>query len=436
MAKPPNIVFLFTDDQRYDTLAALGNPDIRTPTLDRLAASGVTFTHAHIQGSTVPAVCVCSRACLLTGRSLFHVPRNIGPDLALCPEELRKAGYETFATGKWHNGGASLARGFTGGDRIYLGGMSNHWRVPIHDFRPDGTYSRADAEIGKQHSSELFTDAAVRFLERYEGEKPFFLYLPYTAPHDPRTPPPRFEKMYDPAAIPVPRSFMPRHPFDNGEMTIRDEKLLPWPRTKEAVQAEIAAYYGMITHADEQMGRVLAALEASGHDRDTIVLFAGDNGLAVGRHGLLGKQNLYDHSLRVPLIVRAPGAGKPGTRSDALVYLHDLFPTVCDLVGVPVPATVEGTSLAPVLKGETAGVRDAIFAAYRGVQRCVRTQRWKLIWYPAVGRTQLFDLDADPDELDDLAGRTEYAATRADLASGLAAWQETLRDEAPRVAGG
>ncbi len=431
MPKRPNVLFLFTDDQRHDTVAALGNPDIRTPTLDRLAAGSTVFTGAHIQGSTVPAVCLCSRACLLTGRTLFRAPRDTGR-FALWPEVFRKAGYATFGTGKWHNGPAAYARSFTDGGAIFFGGMSNHLKVPIHDFDPTGRYPKEDRRIGKAFSSTLFSDAAVDFLKRRRDPEPFFAYVSYTAPHDPRMPPPKYDAMYDRAAVPLPASFMPEHPFDNGELKIRDEKLAPFPRTPEVVREHLAAYYGMISHVDFEMGRVLQALEETGRADDTIVVFAGDNGLAVGRHGLMGKQNLYDHSVRVPLMIRAPGGGR-GTRTAALCALHDVFPTVADLAGLTVPQTVEGKSLAPLVRGEDAAVRTEVGAAYKDCQRMVRDERFKLIWYPEIDRVQLFDLEADPHELTDLAADPDHADRLGAMKTRLAAWQEAHDDPGPRL---
>jgi len=241
--------------------------------------------------------------------------------------------------------------------------------------------------------------------------------------------------MYDPAKIPLPPNFMPAHPFDNGELKVRDEMLAPFPRTPEVIREHIAAYYGMISHLDAQVGRVLDALDETGHTRDTIVIFAGDNGLAVGRHGLMGKQNLYEHSVRVPLLLAAPGVGRPGARAAALCYLHDVFPTVCDLAGVPAPATVESKSLAAVLRDPAAAAYENVCAAYRDVQRMVRTDRWKLIEYPKAGVTQLFDVAADPWELTNLAADPTRAPVLADMRSRLARQQRETGDPlAPKEA--
>jgi len=428
----PNILFLFTDDQRLTTLGALNNPEIRTPNLDRLVRSGTVFTRPYIMGSTVGAVCICSRSMLLTGRSLFRSPRDPqdGDGLALWPEAFRQAGYTTFATGKWHNGPQAFARCFSSGADIFFGGMSDHLKVPVHQFNPDGHYPRDAARPGPKFSTELFTDAAIRFLETYEAQAPFFLYVSYTAPHDPRMAPREFAEMYRPEEITLPRNFMPRHPFDNGELAIRDERLAPFPRTPEVIRRHIADYYAMITHADFHIGRILEALERTGHARNTIIVFAGDNGLALGQHGLMGKQSLYEHSLSVPLIFAGPGI-PAGRRCDALAYLHDVFPTTCDLAGIPTPQTVESVSLVPILRGEKPLVREHIFGAYKDLQRCLIGQRWKLIRYPQVGVTQLFDLQADPWELDNLADDPAHADTLLALDQRLRDHQRQLSDPLP-----
>jgi arylsulfatase A-like enzyme len=425
-AKRPNVVFLLSDDQRFDTIAALGNRDVHTPNLDRLVREGHAFTHCHIMGSTVPAVCAPSRAMLMSGRTLYRAPVDLPAPLPLLPEVLRKAGYTTYAVGKWHNGRASFHRAFAGGENIFFGGMADHRRVPVHAYDPTGRYAGKPKPGGK-FSSELFADSAVRFLRSHKGDRPFFLYVAFTAPHDPRIPPPEFARRYDPARLPLPASFLPRHPFDNGEMTIRDEKLLPWPRTPAAIREQTTAYYGMITHLDAQVGRILAALAEAGLEKDTLVVFASDNGLALGRHGLLGKQSLYDHSVRVPLVLRGPGV-PAGKRSPALVYLLDLFPTLCEMTKAPAPRGLEGESLVPILSGKRAQVRDSVFAAYRDVQRMVRTERWKLILYPKAGRVQLFDLARDPDEVRDLSGEPGQAGRVRELTGLLRGWQKKVGD--------
>jgi arylsulfatase A-like enzyme len=427
-ASRPNILFLFTDDQRFDAVGALGNPEVITPNMDRLVQNGTALTHATVMGSTVPAVCQPSRAMLMTGRTLYHAPRDCGEFVTL-PQHLREHGYQTFGTGKWHNMPDSYARSFSDGASIFYGGMSNHLEVPVFDFHPDGRYPEEDRYIGKQFSSKLFSDAAIDFLQRADDDRPFMAYVSYTAPHDPRMAPQEYADLYDPSRIAVPENFQPVHPFNNGEMVIRDEMLAAFPRTPETVQEHIAAYWAMITHLDAQIGRVLDALEETGRAEDTVIVFAGDNGLAVGQHGLMGKQNMYDHSVRVPLVFSGPGI-PAGARSGALCYLLDIFPTLCDLVDLPVPETVEGRSLARVLHGEDDRLRESLLFAYMDCQRAVRDDRWKLIEYfgEAERVTQLFDIAADPWETANLAATPEMSDQVARLRAEMAAWQRQADD--------
>ena len=217
-------------------------------------------------------------------------------------------------------------------------------------------------------------------------------------------------------------------------MRIRDEVLAPFPRTPEIVQQHIDDYYGMITSQDAEMGRVIQTLEAKGHLDNTIVIYTADHGLAVGQHGLLGKQNLYSHSIRVPSIFAGPGIPE-GQTVDALTYLYDVFPTVCDLTNVDIPDTVEGSSLVPLMEGCVDKVRDSVFAAYKDIHRTVSDGRWKLIRYYVSEETgkgtnylQLFDLEEDPWETNNLAEQPEHAERVKSLATELKRWQTETDD--------
>jgi len=448
--KPPNILFLFTDDQRFDTIGALGNPCVRTPALDRLVSRGTAFTHAHIPGGTSAAICMPSRAMLHTGRTLFHIDgagADIPPEHVMIGECLQAQGYRTWGTGKWHNGASSFARSFSDGAEIFFGGMDDHWNVPVFDYDPEGRYDgtlpqcpdafRSNAlKIRRgghihagRHSSELFADCAADWLRAYDADDPFFMYVSFMAPHDPRTMPEAYLESYDPGSIGLPENFMGGHPFDNGDLKVRDELLEDFPRDPGRTRRHIAEYYAMITHLDAQVGRILDALEASGKADDTIVVFAGDNGLAVGQHGLFGKQNLYEHSIRVPLVFSGPGIPR-GVRRSAYAYLLDVFPTLCDLIGIDAPGSVEGTSLAPVFNDSGARPRDTLFGAYRQWQRMVKDERFKLIEYAVGGgrTTQLFDLARDPWECHNLAGIEAYGDRIHSLRNRLCTWRDAWDD--------
>lgn len=432
----PNIVFIIADDHRSDAINTSGNHQIFTPNLDHLAEMGTSFQDTHIMGGFTGAVCAPSRASVHTGANVFRSGGifAINPALALMPETLKAHGYDTYAVGKWHNDMESFNRSFHGGANIFFGGMSDHYQVPVYDFDPSGVYPEEKKSIGEKHSTELFTDAAVDFLHGYERDEPFFLYMALTSPHDPRTAPAAYHDLYDPDKITLPPNFMAAHPFDNGELAVRDEMLAEWPRQHDEVRRHIADYYAMISHLDAQIGRVIQALKTSGQLEDTIIVYTADHGLAVGQHGLMGKQNMYEHSIRIPWIMCGPGL-PAGKAVEGLNMQTDIFPTIFNLINLPVPDTVEGANLLPVISGKTASPRNTVYAVYRDIQRMVKDERWKLIrYYHAqdrdVGehRMQLFDLQEDPWETMDLAGDPAYAHVAAFLANELAAWQSHVND--------
>ena len=369
--KLPNIVIVFADDQRTGTVHALGNEEIITPNLDKLVAEGMSFTNAYIMGSHSGAVCQPSRAMLLTGRYLNNLTKDgyIIPETdTLLGQSLQKAGYNCYGIGKYHSEPVSFSRGFNNGRDIFFGGMHDQWNVPLNSYasiehyeykmRPvindffsskEITYEQGEYMYGGRHSTDIFTKAAIDFIEHYDSDQPFFLYTAFMTPHDPRSTHQKYFDMYDTARISVPPNFLPEHPFDNGELKVRDELLAPFPRTESIVKEHIRDYYALITHNDEKLGEIIAALKDKGVYENTIIIYLADNGLAVGQHGLFGKQNLYEHSTKVPLII----CGKDisvNQKSEAFVYLTDLYPTICELLGIPVPASVNGRSFYDLFK--------------------------------------------------------------------------------------
>jgi arylsulfatase A-like enzyme len=389
----PNILFVYSDDQRWDTIAALGNPEIKTPHLDRLVERGFHFTNAYCMGSMVGAVCLPSRTMLITGRSLWHIPENsrsvkVPPGVTVLPTVLREAGYITFHCGK----------------------IGNSCRFGNAAFDVNIEMKGRTADTATRNA-----DHAIKFLREQDGSKPFFMYLAPQVPHDPCLAPAKFARMYDPAKLSLSKNFMPMHPFDNGEIEVRDEMLAAHPRTPEEMRQHLAGYYGTISHLDHEVGRVIAEIEERGWADNTIVIYSSDQGLAVGgRHGLMGKQNLYE-DVKPPLVIAGPGI--PRGKSDALVYLFDLFPTICDFAGARVPDVVEGRSLVPVLSNPQLALREYLFGAYKDCQRMIRDGRFKLLQYNASGvrNTQLFDLAHDPDEINNLADDPKFAAERKRL---------------------
>jgi arylsulfatase A-like enzyme len=424
-AQRPNVLFIFTDDQRSDTIAALGNEHIRTPNLDRLVAEGVAFRRAYCMGALQGAVCVPSRAMLMTGRTLFRIKSDLQGQPSW-PEQFARAGYTTFITGKWHNDPSSLTRVFERGRAVFLGGMGEPYTLPVQDFGADRRLT--DKRPSEKHAVELFTDSAIDFIQKQPLDKPFLAYVAFNLPHDPRTAPAAYHERYNAARPPLPANFLPQHPFNNGNMVGRDEELASWPRTPDVVRQHLADYYSAIEFVDAQVDRLLAALEQSGQYDRTIIVFASDHGLAIGSHGLFGKQNLYEHSMRAPLIFAGPGISG-GRRSDAMCYLLDIFPTLGALAGVEPPEGNEGQSLTPVLQAKASTHRDSVFTAYIKVQRAITDGRWKLIIYPQINKTQLFDLDTDPHETRDLAADAGHSAELRRLTALLKNSQQRFGDD-------
>lgn len=416
----PNIVFLLADDMRADSIAALGNPHIQTPHLDALVARGFTMRNAYCLGGNQPAVCTPSRNMLLSGNAYFRWKDFIPPgapnarkgmiapgDGPNFPLTMKDAGYLTYHHGKRGNTAPLIEA-----------------RFEINKYLKNDEAERRSGEPGRE-----IADEAIAFLKETEDPRPLFLYLAFANPHDPRVAASKYLDQYDETRLPLPKNFLPIHPFDNGELVIRDEQLLPWPRTEADIRRTHREYYATVTGMDEQIGRIIAALKETGRLDNTIVIFSADQGIAIGSHGLLGKQSLYDVAMKSPLVFA--GQGIPHGSSDALVHLFDIFPTACDLAGVEPPSNIDGLSFRPAIEGKSNSARDALFLAYRDRMRAVRDHRWKLIRYPQVDVTQLFDLESDPDETKNLAGDPSLHERVARMLDQLAARQKEFGDDQP-----
>jgi len=432
-AKRPNVLFIFTDDQRPDAFGALGNPDIKTPNMDRIINSGFVFNRAYIQGSMTFATCLPSRAMIMSGKPLFRAPLQLDSGI-LMPQVFQKAGYRTFATGKWHNGESSFEKCFDEAEAVFFGGAARtHINVPVNRMIA-GLMVPYDA--GETFSTDLFADAAIEFIEgQSEKEQPFFCYIPFTAPHSPVTPPGKWATMYNPDKITLPPNHAALRPdlVDQQQGTSRrgggrggrgrqGGDVSPVDRAKQ----RYAAYYGLISHLDHHIGRVLDTLKKTGQAENTIILFATDHGMSMDSHGQSGKHNAYEHTSRVQIV--ASGADVPKGSSDALVYLYDIYPTLCGLTGLPIPDEVEGKSLAKVIHGKQAKVRDHLFTAYMDDQRTIRDDRWKLFYRSKEDRVALYDLKNDPHELNDLAAKPENKDRIAKLKVELAKAQQLYGD--------
>ena len=443
--KKPNIIFLFSDDQSFKAVHALGNDEIITPTMDKLAEEGITFTHAYNMGGWNGAVCVASRAMLISGRSIWraqqisdHYSRNEDIDKTW-PMLMQAAGYDTYMTGKWHVN-AKPKDIFNHVGHV-LRGMP--WDTPEGYNRPQSTLDTIwqpwKKEFGGywkggKHWSELVKDDAVSFIDSAAlKEDPFFMYIAFNAPHDPRQSPKEYVDMYSLNNISIPESFMPEYPYAEtmgAGRNLRDEKLAPFPRTEYSVKVNRQEYYAITTHLDDQIKDILEALEKKGLKENTYIFFTSDHGLACGEHGLMGKQNMYDHSMRVPLMVVGPNIPK-GKKIEADVYLQDLMATALEIAGVQKPTYIEFNSLMDLTNGtRNKSKYDAIYGTYeKGSQRMIRKDNYKLIVYPKSQKILLFDLENDPLELHDLSSDPKNSERLKTLFKDLMQLQGSMGDE-------
>jgi arylsulfatase A-like enzyme len=405
----PNILFILTDDQAPSDFKFY-NPQstLDSPRIDRLATQGMVFESAYHMGAFTGAVCTPSRHMIMSGRSVWHLP--IGPGAAKCPPNLEKntigavfnrAGYATMRTCKQGNS--------------Y--GAANQQFSVVHDATKRGGTAESGSAWHADRVLDYLKDRSAK-----KDERPFFIYFGLSHPHDTRDGTPELLAKYGatnhtdrnspppPHALhpPLPPNWLPAHPFDNTHLAVRDEKSVSgvWAhRDPATIRNEIGREYACSENIDTQVGRVLSRLEEMGELENTYVFYTADHGIAIGRHGLQGKQNLYEHTWRVPMVIKGPGI-KPGSRAPGNIYLGDLLATFCDLTGVPAPETNEGTSFKPVLFGEKQTIRDTLYGVYSGGakpgMRAVRKGDWKLIQYESADAsarsTQLFNLKENPHE--------------------------------------
>lgn len=456
----PNIVLIYTDDQAYYTIHALGNKEIQTPNLDRLVRSGRSFTNAYNMGAWHGAVCVASRSMFISGRTVWNAKkmeeawRNGEGGDKTWGKIMERAGYNTYMTGKWHvavdaKDVFQVTKDIWPGFLPYatppnakLPGFVSNKSLNIPGYnRPlsanDDTWSPYDTSFGGYwkggtHWSIIFKNNAIAHIRAAaQQDKPFFLYLASNAPHDPRQSPKEYIDKYPLDKISMPKSFLPENPYRNSignDASLRDEALAPFPRTALAIKTHIQEYYAAITFLDKQIGEILDALEATGQMDNTYIFFTADHGLALGRHGFMGKQTLFEHSMKPPLIVTGPGIPK-NTICDKPVYLQDIMATSIELAGIQKPDYVEFQSFLSLAKGTSEkNIHNAIYGAYMNVQRSLRKGQYKLIVFPKLNKILLFDLKKDPEEMHDLSANKKYRSTIKVLFEELLAQQKQLND--------
>jgi choline-sulfatase len=439
----PNILFVFADDMSYETIGAADVLDIDTPNLDRLARRGASFTHAYNMGAWGGAVCTASRSMLNTGRFLWQAQASVNPSIEkkhMWSQRMQTAGYQTYMTGKWHvpktepDGLFDVVKNVRDGMPKDFRGKGSEdgtkprfygYNRPLDEDDYENGWKPWDKTNGGfweggTHWSEVVANDGIEYLETAaKDDKPFFMYLAFNATHDPRQSPKEYIDRYPLERVELPKNFLPQYPHTDEicGLGLRDEKLMPYPRTEFAVKVHRQEYFAIITHMDDQIGRIMEALENSGKADNTYIVFTADHGLAVGRHGLSGKQNMYDHSVRVPFFVVGPNI-EPGVELDTPIYLQDAMATVLDLAGASKQG-VDFKSLLPLLRGQTTEHYAAIYGAYMNKQRMVTVGDWKLISYPTIGVERLYKVKEDLHEMQDLADDPAYAQQLSQMREAL-----------------
>lgn len=438
----PNVLFIFADDHSYDSVHATGNEIVETPNIDSIAKNGTRFRHAYNMGAWGGAVCMASRAMLNSGRFVWPANKlNMKAEQQnerLWSLKMKSAGYQTYFTGKWHVSGLKPENVFDHVGTV-RGGMPKQTKegyVRPVEGQPDkwSPYDKSKGGFwqGGKHWSEVVGDEAIGFIENAQSnDDPFFMYIAFNAPHDPRQSPKEFVDKYPLENIAIPPDFQPEYPYKEAignSQKLRDENLAPFPRTHYAVKVNRQEYYAIITHMDMQIGRILESLKKSGKAENTIIIFSADHGLAVGHHGLIGKQNMYEHSMRVPFFMSGPGI--PVDKDvETRIYLQDVMPTTMELAGATGTEFCSFKSLTPLLTQPAHEHYPAIYGGYRTLQRMVIKGDMKLIIYPTIKKVRLYDLKNDPFEMNDLAESDAHAAEVKSLFAEFLQQQKVMQDE-------
>ena len=409
--KRPNFLFVLVDDQSpLDFSMYNPNSILEAPNIEELAASGMVFDGARHMGAMIGAVCTPSRHMIMSGRTLWNLPSIKSFKNPNAPDSLElqtigavfnRAGYKTMRTCKLTNSYDKANAQFT----------------VVKDAKKRGPTEETGSAWHAKQVLDYLSDR-----ENKKEDDPFFIYYGFSHPHDTRDGTPELLEKYGavnhtdestppPANPKQPKlqdNYLVEHPFFHGHPRLRDEERVPgvWKnRDEQTVRNELGREYACSENIDIQLGKVLDKLEAMGELDNTYIIYTSDHGIAIGRHGLMGKQNLYEHSWRVPFIAKGPGI-KAGSRVEGNIYLHDILPTVCDLAGIPIPETVQGKSFKSVLEGKEQSVREVMYGVYSGGtkpgMRTVKKGDWKLIKYDmmngAVRETQLFNIAENPNE--------------------------------------
>ena len=448
----PNVLFIMTDDHAWSALGLHGNRILKTPSLDRIANEGTRLDQAFVTNS----LCLPSRASFLTGQySHTHGMITNGEESGFpnepklqhettWPNLLRRSGYYTGVVGKWH-----INTPPAGFDRTaVLPGQGMYFDPEIII---DGTTTRQSG-----HTDDVIGDQALAFLQNRPTDRPFCLLLQFKAPHRSWEPAPRFAKVFEDVEIPLPRTYFEKldarpQAVQKAQMSVAEmpdfaergvpADLPPDERARANYQTLIKNYYRVLLGVDENVGRVLALLDRAALAADTIVLYTSDNGFFLGEHGLFDKRLMYEPSIRVPMLLRWPAgitAGRVDNRHLALNI--DVAPTLLDLCGVAVPPSMQGKSWSPLLHQDSPAWREDFLYEYYEFpaahcvrpHRGVRGQRWKIIhFWREPEEWELYDLESDPDEMENLARKPEHAEQLRRMQARLAELRHEFGDIDP-----
>ena len=432
--KPKNVIFILSDDHRYDFMGFMGKPPfLETPNMDRMAAEGAHLENAFVSTS----LCSPSRASVLTGmyahkHKVVDNQSPVNDNLIYFPQYLQQAGYKTAFIGKWHMGELQ------GDDNPRKG--FDRWI----SFKGQGEYIDPHLNIDgrrtqqKGYITDILTDYALDWLQQ-EKDNPFFLYLSHKAVHAMFKPAPRHEGKYAKAEVPHPASMADTEEnYKDNPLWVRLQRN-SWHGVDYMYYNEfnfddyVRRYCETLLSLDENIGRILDYLDKTGLAGDTVVMYMGDNGLMMGEHGLIDKRQMYEESIRVPLLAYAPGFIKPGSKIKQMVQNIDIGPTVLDLAGLSTPKNMDGLSFRPLLNGEPTRWRDKIFYEYYWERSFpmtpttfgIRTDRYKYIYYWGVWDTEeLYDLQNDPQEMHNLINDPGHQDIIAQLNKELFDWLE------------
>jgi len=436
-AKPPNILFLLTDDLRWDALGCMGNSRIRTPNVDALAGAGMTFTNAFVTTS----ICAPNRACILSGQHMrthgirdFATPFSEEAFERTYPALLSRAGCRIGFIGKWGVGSLSDAT------MAYPAERFDYWWAFINQ----GQYFH-EVDGSRVHLTGIMADKAAEFLGGCSPEQPWCLSISFKAPHGPwHDFDPSLSHLYEDLQLPLPPSASEEAIAAEPEFLLESLGGRVGNDAAENLHEWIRWYYRLVSGVDLAVGRIMAELRRCGFDGDTVVVFTSDNGHMLYEHGQVGKWLMYEESIRVPLIVRDPRLPEAlrGTRRDEMVLSIDLAPTMLSMAGVGIPGGVQGADLSPLLAGHRVDWRDDWFYEHtfcpdppRNIPRSigVRGRRWKYVRYtdPEPDFEQLFDLAVDPCELCNLAADASCAGVLSQMRSRCDYYRWALPDVNP-----